>query len=66
MKCAWCGREITGQYMVSRVNGKFVPVHRDCKEGTTVRGHGHGNGKQRKSAPKNKALQKFRREHDEI
>lgn len=32
MKCARCGKEIPkGQQMTEKICGRYVPVHRDCR-----------------------------------
>jgi ribosome-binding protein aMBF1 (putative translation factor) len=62
MICADCGREINGAYVLIRVDGKYVPAHRDC--GMCVTYH----GPQPKKKPRcrvTKALRKYRKEHED-
>ncbi|MCI1248752.1 MAG: hypothetical protein LKG17_07565 [Megasphaera sp.] len=62
MKCAICGGEIHGAYVVIRIDGKYVPVHRDC--GMCVSYH----GPQPKKKPRcrvTRALKQYREEHDD-
>ena len=60
MKCPYCHRDIHGDYVTVKVDGKFVPAHRDCHPGKTER------PPYRQKKPRcriTKALKNYRNDH---
>jgi NAD-dependent SIR2 family protein deacetylase len=62
MKCRKCHRQITkDSYMIAKIDGKYVPVHRDC--GMCVSYHGPQHPKKPRCRV-TKALKNYREEHE--